>query len=63
MEIFAADDKGSVHLCGDNSAGEDTTTDGDETGEGAFLVYGCTISHAIPRPPIPIHRDSINSIS
>lgn len=38
MEIFATDDKRSVHLGGDNSAGEDTATDGDESGEGAFLV-------------------------
>ena len=28
-----------MHFGGDDSASEDTTTDGDETGEGAFLVY------------------------
>jgi hypothetical protein len=39
VEVFTADDDGTVHLGGDDTAGEDTTTDGDETGEGALLVY------------------------
>jgi hypothetical protein len=38
VEVFAADDEGSVHLGGHNGAGQDTATDGDETGEGALLV-------------------------
>ena len=38
VEVFTADDDGTVHLVGDNTAGEDTATDGDETGEGALLV-------------------------
>lgn len=38
VEVLAADDDGTVHLGGHNSAGQDTSTDGDETGEGALLV-------------------------
>ena len=38
VEVFTADDDGTVHLGGDDTAGEDTATDGDETGEGALLV-------------------------
>lgn len=40
VEVLAADDDGTVHLGGHNSAGQDTSTDGDETGEGALLVCG-----------------------
>jgi hypothetical protein len=40
MEVFSADDKGTVHLGGNNGASQDTATDGDETGEGALLVCG-----------------------
>lgn len=39
VEVLASDDDGSVHLGGNNGAGQDTATDGDETGEGALLVY------------------------
>ena len=38
MEVFSADDEGSVHFGGDNGAGEDTAADGDHSGEWAFLV-------------------------
>ena len=38
VEVFAADDDGSVHLGGDDGAGQDTATDGDETSERALLV-------------------------
>jgi hypothetical protein len=38
VQVLAADDEGSVHLGGNDGAGQDTATDGDETGEGAFLV-------------------------
>jgi hypothetical protein len=38
VEVLAANDQGSVHLSGNDSAGQDTATDGDETGEGALLV-------------------------
>jgi hypothetical protein len=38
VEVFTADDDGTVHLGGDDTAGQDTTTDGDHTGEGALLV-------------------------
>lgn len=42
VEVFSADDERTVHLGGDNGAGQDTATDGDETGEGALLVYSRT---------------------
>jgi hypothetical protein len=29
VEVFAADDDGSVHLCRDDGSSEDATTDGD----------------------------------
>lgn len=38
VEVLAADDDGTVHLGGDDTAGQDTATDGDETSEGALLV-------------------------
>ena len=38
VKVFSADDECAVHLSGDNSAGQDTATDGDETGERALLV-------------------------
>jgi hypothetical protein len=44
MEVFAANDEGSVHLGGNNSSGQDTATDGDETGEWALLVCECAVS-------------------
>lgn len=39
MQVLAADDEGSVHLGRDDGAGQDTATDGDQAGEGAFFVY------------------------
>ena len=38
VEVFSADDEGSVHLGRDDGSGQDTATDGDEAGEGALLV-------------------------
>lgn len=38
VEIFAADDQGSVHLGRDDFSGQDTTSNRDHTGEGALLV-------------------------
>lgn len=38
VEVFTADDDGTVHLGGDDTAGQDTATDGDLTDEGALLV-------------------------
>lgn len=46
VEVFTADDDGTVHLGGDNTAGQDTATDGDHTSEGALLV--CLISAIYP---------------
>jgi hypothetical protein len=38
VKVFSADDERSVHLGGDDSSGQDTATDGNKTGERAFLV-------------------------
>lgn len=38
VEVVAADDEGAGHLRRDDTAGEDTATDGDLAGEGALLV-------------------------
>ena len=42
VEVFSSDDESSVHLGGNDGAGEDAATDGDHAGEGAFLV--CRVS-------------------
>ena len=47
VEVFAADDEGTVHFRGDDGAGEDTTADRDEAGEGAFLVYSMGENHSV----------------
>ena len=39
MQVLATNDQCAVHLGADDGAGEDTTADGDEAGEGAFLVW------------------------
>ena len=39
VEVLAANDKGTVHLGGNDSSSKDTATDGDETGERALLVW------------------------
>lgn len=38
VKVLSADDEGTVHLGGNNGTGQDTATDGNETGEGALLV-------------------------
>lgn len=38
VEVLSADDESSVHLGGDDGAGQDTAADRDETGERALLV-------------------------
>lgn len=38
VKVFAANDESSVHFSGNDSAREDTATDGDFACEGAFLV-------------------------
>lgn len=44
VEVFTADDDGTVHLGGDDTAGQDTATDGNLTSEGALLVCWVEIS-------------------
>lgn len=39
VEVFSADDQGSVHLCGDDGASEDSASNRDHTGEWAFLIW------------------------
>lgn len=48
VEVFTADDDGTVHLGRDNTASEDTATDRDLTGEGALLV--CSAVSGCPHP-------------
>ena len=38
VEVLTTDDDGTLHLGGDDLTGQDTTTDGDITGEGALLI-------------------------
>ena len=38
VKVFAPNDKCTVHLRADDGASEDTSADGNEAGEGAFLV-------------------------
>ena len=38
VKVLAADNQGTVHLGGNDGAGQDTATDGDETSERALLV-------------------------
>lgn len=42
VEVLSSDNEGSVHLGGNDGAGQDTATDGDGAGEGALLVYIAT---------------------
>lgn len=44
MEVFAANDEGSMHFGRDNGACENTTADRNLTGEGTFLVYNPNFS-------------------
>jgi hypothetical protein len=38
VKVFSANDEGAVHLGGNDRSGQDTATDGDETGEWTLLV-------------------------
>lgn len=44
VEVFPADDEGAVHLCGNDSTGEDTSSNRDFASKGAFLVCIADIS-------------------
>lgn len=44
VQVFAADDKSTVHLGGHNGSGQDTATDGDLANEGALLVCRAAMS-------------------
>ena len=48
VEVFSPDDQSTVHLGGDDGAGQDTATDRDEAGEGALLVCGGLVSCECP---------------
>jgi hypothetical protein len=58
VEVLSSDDDGSVHLGGNDGAGEDTATDGDEAGNGALLV--CKANNVSKRfrheSPNPVQR-------
>lgn len=43
VKVFSSDNEGTVHLGGNNGAGQDAAADRDHTSEGAFLVCICTV--------------------
>lgn len=51
MQVLPANDDGTVHLGGDDGAGEDTAADGDETSEGALLVCADIVLASVLNPP------------
>ena len=54
VKVLSADDGSSVHLGGNDGTGQDTATDGDETGERALLVCAETrVSNTAPRKDSP----------
>lgn len=62
VEVLAADDESSVHLGGNDGAGQDTATDRDETGEGALLVCNSRgMSVSVVAPDCPYRPKSILS--
>lgn len=61
VEVFSADDESSVHFGGDDGSGQDTATDGDETGEWALLVC-LEISISTPAIFPQRHLPSLQSI-
>lgn len=63
VEVLAADDQGTVHLGGDDGAGEDTATDGDETGEGALLVCWLLCQRWSAKSSLRIPRERVWSCS
>jgi hypothetical protein len=44
VKVLSSDNQSSVHLGGNDGAGQDTATNGDETGERALLVYRRIVS-------------------
>ena len=49
VEVLSSDNDSSVHLGGNDGAGQDTATDGDETGERALLVCRRKVSRLLNR--------------
>jgi hypothetical protein len=65
VEVLAADDDSSVHLGGNDGAGQDTATDRDETGEGALLVcraVSMTVPDIPPRFACEVPASNLGSI-
>ncbi len=54
VKIFATDDERSVHFRRDNGAGQDSSSDRDQAGEGAFLVCITrgVISNSVPETDV-----------
>jgi len=63
VEVFAADDEGSVHLGGDNSASQDTTTDGDVASEGTFLVCKTVRTSVMSSLSLDYHRTDVVAVN
>jgi len=47
VEVVSPDNKSSMHLGGDDGAGQDTATDGDETSERTLLVNVRTVDCSV----------------
>jgi hypothetical protein len=66
MKIFSADDQSSVHLGRNDGTGQNTATDGDETGEWALLVCNdwksvyCTFKMCAKGSSLPISQQRPN---
>lgn len=58
VKVLSSDDEGSVHFRGDDGAGQDTSTDGDEAGERALLVYFDDNQRSVNRSLFPIFTPS-----
>lgn len=71
VEVVTTDDEGTVHLGRDDLSGQDTSTDGDESSEGALLVCRAEIELAkrsvsnvsvLPSPNVHLSISQLSSI-
>jgi hypothetical protein len=56
VEVVTTDDEGTVHLGRDDLSGQDTSTDGDESSEGALLV--CRADIELAKRSVPMFQFS-----
>lgn len=65
VQVISADDDGSIHLCGFDTAGENASSDGDIPSEGALVVDIVTLNSFLGSLEAHSHRlkPSITSFS